>query len=492
MPTPTDLVTDLPADFEVFGQAVDTSLADLKGGTTGQILSKATNTDMDFVWIANDQGDITAVNVTSPITGGGTSGAVTVGIQSASTSQSGAVQLSDSTSTTSSVLASTPTATKAAYDLANTANTTANTANSTANAAIPKSTVTAKGSIVAASASSTPAQLAVGNNGEALLADSTTSTGLRYNPSITAGKNALINGAFDIWQRGTSFTNPAGVGAYNADRWCSYFNNNGTITQETTVKPDTSTYSLKITATATSSSNDLYQLIEQLQMEQFRGKVVTLSVKVAGTATLAPTLKIAYSTTANDSLFNTSTDITPTVVANPAINPSTFVTYISQFTIPTTAKTLRIGLWSNAVVNTNVIYWAEAQLEIGSTATNFSRAGATFPGELAACQRYYYRQTAFSAYGPMLQGFETGSTSANGYFNLPVTLRSTPSAVDYSTLFVNDQSGNITVTGITIGNSSQNLVNLSISAASGMVAGRPFQLLANNSTSAYLGVSAEL
>jgi hypothetical protein len=50
MPTATDLVTDLPADFEVFGQAVDTSLADLKGGTTGQVLSKTSGTDMDFVW----------------------------------------------------------------------------------------------------------------------------------------------------------------------------------------------------------------------------------------------------------------------------------------------------------------------------------------------------------------------------------------------------------------------------------------------------------
>jgi hypothetical protein len=50
MPTATDLVTDLPADFEVFGQAVDTSLADLKGGTTGQVLKKNSNTDMDFVW----------------------------------------------------------------------------------------------------------------------------------------------------------------------------------------------------------------------------------------------------------------------------------------------------------------------------------------------------------------------------------------------------------------------------------------------------------
>ena len=54
MPTATDLVTDLPADFEVFGQAVDTSLADLRGGTSGQVLAKNSNTDMDFVWVAQD------------------------------------------------------------------------------------------------------------------------------------------------------------------------------------------------------------------------------------------------------------------------------------------------------------------------------------------------------------------------------------------------------------------------------------------------------
>jgi hypothetical protein len=82
MPTSSDLVTDLPADFEVFGQAVDTTLADLKGGTTGQILSKASGTDMDFTWVAPTTGDITGVSVTSPITGGGTSGDVTIGISS--------------------------------------------------------------------------------------------------------------------------------------------------------------------------------------------------------------------------------------------------------------------------------------------------------------------------------------------------------------------------------------------------------------------------
>ena len=82
MPTSTDLVTDLPADFETFGQAVDTTLVDLKGGTTGQILSKASATDMDFTWVAPTTGDITGVSVTSPITGGGTSGDVTIGISS--------------------------------------------------------------------------------------------------------------------------------------------------------------------------------------------------------------------------------------------------------------------------------------------------------------------------------------------------------------------------------------------------------------------------
>jgi hypothetical protein len=174
MPTNTDLVTDLPADFEVFGQAVATSMSDLLGGTSGQILAKNSNTDMDFVWIANDQGDITGITATSPLTGGGTSGAITVGIQSASTSQAGAVQLSDSTSTTSSVLAATPTAVKSAYDLAN--------------GAVPASIVDAKGDIIAATAADAVSRLAVGTNGQVLMADSTTATGLKWGVAGGGGK----------------------------------------------------------------------------------------------------------------------------------------------------------------------------------------------------------------------------------------------------------------------------------------------------------------
>jgi hypothetical protein len=75
MPTAVDLVTDLPADFEVFGQAVDTSLADLKGGTAGQFLKKNTNTDMDFVW-ANAPGkvlQVVAANYTTQVSSTSTS-----------------------------------------------------------------------------------------------------------------------------------------------------------------------------------------------------------------------------------------------------------------------------------------------------------------------------------------------------------------------------------------------------------------------------------
>jgi hypothetical protein len=77
MPTATDLVTDLPADFEVFGQAVATSMADLLGGTTGQVLKKNTNADMDFVWSADSAGMTNPMTTSGDTIYGGASGTPT-------------------------------------------------------------------------------------------------------------------------------------------------------------------------------------------------------------------------------------------------------------------------------------------------------------------------------------------------------------------------------------------------------------------------------
>jgi hypothetical protein len=76
VPTSTDLVKNGATAISTLGSGVDTSFVGLKGGTTGQVLSKTSGTDLAFTWINNDTGDITGITtgVSSGLTGGVTSG----------------------------------------------------------------------------------------------------------------------------------------------------------------------------------------------------------------------------------------------------------------------------------------------------------------------------------------------------------------------------------------------------------------------------------
>ena len=112
-------------------------------------------------------------------------------VPNGSTTVVGILQLTDSISSTSTTTAATPNSVKTAYDLAN--------------AAIPKSTVTAKGNIVTATASSTPTALPVGTNGQILTANSACTTGLAW---VTSAQVPANYGSF---LRTTTQTNVGGA-----------------------------------------------------------------------------------------------------------------------------------------------------------------------------------------------------------------------------------------------------------------------------------------
>jgi hypothetical protein len=419
VPTSGDLVKNGATAIEALGDAIDASLVDLEGGTTGQVLAKASNADMDFAWVAQDDSN-----------------------------------------------------------------------------AIQNSIVDAKGDLISATANDTPARLAVGNNGETLVADSSTSTGLRY--SAIPGANLLANGSFDIWQRGTSgFTSNQ---SYSADRWFTFSSTTYNIAQETSIIPTGATNSLRVTITGAGGYANLQYAMEQSEVEKLAGQTVTFSVYLRANATYAGgsfNMSIQSNTTGNTQTGGTWTTVSG---ASTSHTPSTsaFTRVSVTGTVPTNAKGLAFYIGQNVGLGNGSIYYvALAKVEIGSTPTTWSRLGGTIQGELAACQRYYYRTNASQLYENFGIGSATATTTGNATVRLPVTMRTNPTAPEWSNLtFTNfGVGGGGAVTALTLASNANSNNNPTVAvtfSGGGGVAGSYYSLYANGSTSGYIAFTAEL
>lgn len=305
--------------------------------------------------------------------------------------------------------------------------------------------------------------------------------------------NYIINGAFDIWQRGTSFT----TSVYTADRWTATISGTCTHSQESTVVPDGARYAYKWVTGASSSYGQIRQFIETATVVALRGKTVTASAYVKVSAGFTGNIGFEiYSSSTTDTVSGFSgSNISQTATTT---SSTSWTRITSTFVVPTNAVGLYIGIVPSAVQASGVtVYIGNIQLEEGAVATDFRRNAPSIAGELAACQRYYYRAVARGANAPFAIGQAQTAVVSRYHFNLPVPMRALPSAIDYSGPFQENSlslaDSLYNVTGINIESNwySDKIVYLVVNT-SGQTAGRVLNLSAYNSASAYIGISSEL
>jgi len=312
-----------------------------------------------------------------------------------------------------------------------------------------------------------------------------------------AGKNGIINGGMDIWQRGTSGFTTNNI--YTADRWYSQYSGSTTFSQDSSIVPTGLLYSLKATIGGSAANVAFYQAIETLNAIRYAGQTVTLSAWIARSDAGQAYINLGYSTSTDTAVTGSWTQITSIASSNVFSTTSSMVRYILSFVVPSTAKSLliTIGNATTSVAASGTFNFTGVQLEAGSVATPFSRAGGTLQGELSLCQRYYERVTSEQLYGVFGMGkaYDTGTLQIVVPFK--VTKRTAPSALDTSAMssFQYETGGTAgnTPTSLTLGAlNSSNVATLYVAKTSSFTTGSLYYLMGNNNASAYVGWSSEL
>jgi len=331
-----------------------------------------------------------------------------------------------------------------------------------------------------------------------------------------AGKNKIINGDFYWNQR--NFTTSTVSGAYGFDRFPWSWSGSGTQSYSaqtfTAGTAPVAGYESKNFARITTSSQnatdsraDLDTTIEDVR--SFAGQVTTISFwakAASGTPKVAVEVVQSFGTGGSPSAFNTVYVSQVTLSTSWArYSVTTTVPSLSGKTVGTTTPGfLGLNLWVSAgstfnsrtgslgAQNNTFDFWG-VQWEAGSTASSFQTATGTLQGELAACQRYYFRNTApasgiaFTTFGACFS-----TTVMRTYLPFPVVMRTSPTAVEYSGLQTYDLNAFQTVTTLDFNNANTFGALISGNVASGLTQFRPALIYATTINTSYIGFSAEL
>jgi hypothetical protein len=248
----------------------------------------------------------------------------------------------------------------------------------------------------------------------------------------------------------------------------------------------------------------MFQALEAGMVAPLVGQTVTASVLVRANATWAAisgqslNMIISKNSTPN-TLSGTWTQIATAGISAASIptgtSSSNWLKLSTTFTIPNdgTAAGIRFQV-AEAAVGPSGAYWelAQAQLETGSVATAFTTATGTVQGELAACQRYYYRTATGVAYHTYGLGYGKSSTVAQIQTQLPVTMRVSPTSLDYSGLATYDGASVLGISSASLGGLASTPNIAFIEVVGTITQYRPYSLTNNNLTSGYVGFNAEL
>lgn len=274
-------------------------------------------------------------------------------------------------------------------------------------------------------------------------------TGSAWAASASA-VNLLLNSNFALNQRAYVSAANLASGSYGFDRWKSNFTN-------TTLTFTASTQGQSLTISA---SGGLQQVIEQ-------------GLVPAGTYTLS------WTGTATGRVYN-SGGTPPSYAASPVtFTADGSANVVVEFTAVSTTKTLSKVQFNNG------------------TNTTWSLATPTLESELAACKYYYSRYTSGNAYGILSTGIASNTGTLQVMFPFPTGMRVIPTAVDTSAMatfyFEGGASNGNTPTTVTIGtNGSATCGHLLVNKAAAFVSGMPYSLNGNNSSTAFIGFTAEL